>query len=88
MDTTTAAAGSGAGQPLSAQQFTALQKNFGEALKNRISDVELRKLALEQACSLMRGPSMSLTVEQAMDLVRQFHAFLAAPLRPEDPFQP
>ena len=72
-------------KPLNAQQYAALQARFRADLNARISDIELRKLALDHACRLMACPHVLLTPADLHVMFREFHAFLSEPLRAGPP---
>lgn len=66
------------GQPetLNGQQMAALQKQYGDAFKAALADIELRKLALDQARLIAISPMG--TGRDVMELAREMHAFLTA----------
>jgi hypothetical protein len=57
-------------EPLTGQQVMAVNKQYAEAFKKALADVELRKLALDQACRVAPG--------QPMEMAKAMHAFLTA----------
>ncbi len=59
-------------QPLSGQQLAALQKQMAATIDRILRDVELRKLALDQACK-MAGTG------NPVELAKLMHEFLTAP---------
>jgi hypothetical protein len=60
-------------ESLSAQQMQALQKQYAEGIMAIRKDLELRKLALDQACNLV---STTKGTVDPIDLARKLHSFL------------
>jgi hypothetical protein len=71
-------------QPLSGQQMQAMAAKYGEQLAAIKKDIELRKLALDQACNLLASPVFGMCFEQSPEgyitgtvgLTKAMHAFL------------
>lgn len=65
---------------LTGQQLAALQKQMAEKMTGIVKDVELRKWAVDQACSLVGAaheqPDGKITFPDPVALARGIHAFL------------
>lgn len=65
-------------QPLNGQQMAALQKQMADKLAGVMKDIELRKWAVDQACSL-EAAALEAETPTRLDPVivaRSIHAFL------------
>lgn len=62
------------GEPLNAQQVSSQQKRLQIMANHLIQDVELRKLALDQACKL----AVTVGADDAVALAQKMHEFLTA----------
>jgi hypothetical protein len=63
-------------ESLSGQQLQALAKNHAESLAAIKRDVELRKWAADQACSIVVEMSAAEGFDEVIKIARAIHAFL------------
>lgn len=62
-------------QPLNAQQYQSLAKQYADALIAVKKDIELRKWVMDQACSLC-GAEGPVTFTDPIALAKEMHAFI------------
>ena len=61
---------------LNAAQITGIQNQMIAEFRRTVDDVEMRKLAIEQAVKALEGQRSPAMV---MDLAKEIHAFMSAP---------
>ncbi len=64
-------------QTLNGQQLALIHKQYGDAFARAMADVELRKLALDQARLIAISP-MGMGCANVMDLAKEMHEFLTS----------
>lgn len=71
-------------QPMTGAQVSSLAKQYREQLLVIRSDMEMRKLALNQTCELLKVSEFNCKPSDVIALAKAMHEFLVQPAASED----